>query len=82
MIDLLLVSRGVEMLIESLGGVELLMADIALPVKTIECAVGDRIFGVLFFMPFNLPVGNNTVRVTLANHAVDGVAVEIWGVSA
>jgi hypothetical protein len=51
------------------------MAQVALPVVTIERLVRRRVSRSLLVMPPNLLIGDGAIRITLANHAEDGVPV-------
>lgn len=71
------------MLIQGVDGVELVVANIALPVGAVECMMASRVFDVLLIVvPFNLLASDDAVRVTLAHHAEDRVAVQFRGARA
>lgn len=74
MIQLLLVSRGVEMLVEPTLCGKLAVADVAFPVRAVEGKVRNLVLHTS--VPSNQLVGDGAALIPLADHAVDGVAVE------
>lgn len=80
MVHLLLVDRRIEVLVQVMSEPKLSMADVAFPVRSIECAISCCVLSGSSSMPFNLPFSNDSVGVTLANHTVDSLAIKLGGV--
>lgn len=82
MVRLLPVNRGVDVSVQCVGRLEPLVAYVAFPERAVESTLGSRVVDVLFLVPLNLPVGDRTMWITLADHGQDGVAVELWRIDA
>lgn len=82
MIDGLFMHWRVEVLIKGVSGIELLMADIALPVVAIECPIGGRDSAILIVVISYLLLRDHAMRVTLTDHLEDTLAVQARGASA
>jgi len=80
MVHLLLVDRRIEVLVQVMPQPKLFMADVAFPVRSIKCVIGCCVLSGRSSMPFNLPFRNDSVGVTLANHTVDGLSIQLGGV--
>lgn len=80
MVHLLLVDRRIEVLVQVMPEPKLSMADVAFPVRSIKCVISCCVLSSSSSMPFDLPFGNDSVGVTLANHAVNGLAIKLGGV--
>lgn len=69
MVYRLLVRRRIEVRVQGIVGFESFVAYITFPEGSVERTVGSRIFDILFHVPSDLLVGNDTVRVTLTDYA-------------
>nr|POE63252.1 hypothetical protein CFP56_04155 [Quercus suber] len=79
-IQLLLVDRGIQMLVQGRRSSETPMAHVAFPRRTIERAISGMIRGVAFVtMPLQLLQSDGTTGVLSTNDLVDGLAIELRG---
>lgn len=55
------------------------MAYVTLPGAAVIRMVGSQVFDTTLPVPFNLPVGDDPVWITVTHGAKNGFAVKIWG---
>lgn len=79
MVDFLLVHGRVEMRFQRFLHVEAFLADVAHPKAPVESMRGGRVVYILFVIPCNLLVADNTSGIKLLNDAVNLVTVQHWG---
>lgn len=78
MIQLLLVHRRIEMLIECGQSVEFPMTQVALPVITVVSTGIRLVLNVVILVPFKQLPCNDALGVTTANKFVDSLAIEAY----
>ena len=78
MIQLLLVHRRIEMLIECGQTVEFPMAQVALPVSAVVCTRISLVLNVVILVPFKQLPCNDALGVTAANKFVDSLTIEAY----
>lgn len=80
-VGLFLVGGRVQVRVERSGGREFFVAEVALPGRAVPGLVGERILRILL-KPLDLLHGDHAVGIAIADHAVDGVAVQRRGILA
>lgn len=81
-VNLLLMNRRVEMLVESDSLVEFPVAQITFPVIAVISLICHGISKVDLLVPPDLLVGDDPVHIALLEHAMDRLAVHIFGLGA
>lgn len=82
MVHFLSVRGRVEMLVERLGGIEALVADVTLPVVTVVGIRTNLVLHIRFLGILNHPFHDKATWVRLLDHAQDCVSVQHGGVGA